>query len=109
MKRKYNTRYNKKKKNKKDIKIKVKKKNKKKITQIRSIDSEIIANNCFSKFDWILFYISKLVETIVLGHWDNVLGRPSPSHFAGTLSHTITAPTDTEIQELISDTNNQEL
>ena len=61
------------------------------ITQIGSIDSEIIANNCFSKFDWMLFYISKLVGTIVLGHWDNVLGRPSPSHFAGTLSHTITA------------------
>src|SRR5207248_6274077 len=62
----------------------------KKITQIGLIDGEIIANNCFSKFDWTLFYISKLVGTIVLGHWDNVLGRPSPSHFAGTLSHTIT-------------------
>ena len=53
--------------------------------------SNIIANNCFSKFDWTLFYISKLVGTIVQGHWDNVLRRPSPSHFAGTLSHTITA------------------
>ena len=60
------------------------------ITQIGLIDSEIIANNCFGKIDWTLFYISKLVGTIVQGHWDNVLGRPSPSHFAGTLSHTIT-------------------
>ena len=39
----------------------------KKITQIGLIDGEIIANNCFSKFDWTLFYISKLVGTIVQG------------------------------------------
>ena len=37
------------------------------ITQIGLIDSEIIANNCFSKFDWTLFYISKLVGAIVQG------------------------------------------
>ena len=47
-----------------------------------------------------LFYISKLVGTIVQGPWDNVLGRPSPSHFAGTLSHTITVDGYTKIGDL---------
>ena len=42
------------------------------VTQIELIDSDIIANNCFSKFDWTLFYISKLIGTvqaILLGHY----------------------------------------